>query len=184
MRVISVSLSFIVFSILRISIGVALAATSPARPGVLSRLIPAPAVVVVILLNPGAASVPAPVAPMVERVFELPLIAEPALLFERLSPGTAVEVVDIAGLLDAAVASFFASSSSFFLRAAAAVRYAKVILVAGTAVPGAPGLADTLPVVPLADVAPDAAVPVAPAPATELLNPVVLAAVPVCLNLR
>ena len=119
---------------------------------------------------------------MVERVFELPLIAEPALLFDRLSPGKAVEVVDIAGLLVAAAASFFASSSSFLLSVAAAVRYAKVILVAGTAVPGAPGLADNLPVVPLADVAPEAAVD---PPATELLNPVVLAvAVPVCLNLR
>ena len=94
MRVISASLSLIVFSILRISIGVALATWTPdAGPGVLSltvvprRLVAAgslPGVAVDLLgltAGPEAAAAPPPI---VALVFEEPRMVEPARLFERM----------------------------------------------------------------------------------------------------
>ena len=86
----------------------------------------------------------------------------------------------MAGLFAAAA---FASSSSFFFRAAAAVRCAKVCLGAAVVVPGAPGLADNLPVVPRADVAPEVAVDAAVPPPMEARTPG-RAAAPACRALR
>lgn len=123
MRVISDSLSLIWFSILRISIGVALAAMPPVEgPGVLSRAA-VPSLVVVAGSLPGVAVALRGLAgcappPIVERVLEAPRIFEPARLFERLIP--VAGCVDMAGLVAlAAVAAFF---SSYCFKAAAAVR--------------------------------------------------------------
>ena len=89
-------------------------------------------------------------APIVERVFDEPRRAEPV----RFIAEPPIVEVDMVGLLAKPGATFFSSSAL-----AAAVVLEPIVVLVAVAVAPTPGLADTRPGTPLADVFPAVTVP-------------------------